>query len=347
MPEENVIPTGKLWKLVIGLFAIALVFVFANVIAGYVARLNAEDDSDQNASALLNRNQIDSLYQSSIEHFDFTDDQISIHKYVDEETGGDRKLYTIQVPRDLPIPVVLQSIFAEFSDEEVTITAREKWFDGDTWFEVYVDEDFKLFANFKVNKELIRNKGKMAFIINDTQDIEAEVLKKILSIPEPITLGMYPSEKAEQLKDDIERNQKEFVVLINDEISEIKYKLSPEYEVNRLKISIKAICNNFEDHNIVLINENTELFQSVAYNFIRDEFLNRNYTVIPLSNLETIRGETTKEKLSDFLSVVNTMDQYSRKTFYLTAADFLILRNEIINARKSGITMLEASKLLK
>ena len=89
--------------------------------------------------------------------------------------------------------------------------------------------------------------------------------------------------------------KKEYVVLLNDDIDELKYKLKNDYSEARLKSSIRSIIGSFPNAAFILVDDNSNLFKSSIFNFVANEFEKRNIKLIKKSSLLDITDESKNQ----------------------------------------------------
>ena len=102
------------------LFSAAFILLITNIFVQ-----NGNEYNSTGTRIILNNDEIDSLFHVSLKNFGLPDESI-LRKNISESAHS----YTIKIPTDLSIPVVLNELNHVFAGVLVTISAVEKSFNG-------------------------------------------------------------------------------------------------------------------------------------------------------------------------------------------------------------------------
>ena len=286
----------------------------------------------------LNGEQIDSLFRWSLHSFGLHDDWIKKRK-----SSKVKYLYKVKIPNDLSIPVILAEINSNFWKSGVTINSLEKNFSGRTIFEIKLEDEIKLRADFDYDKNIFRSAVTAAFILENFElsSIEDSLL---LEIPEPFSPLLIPSTKNFMLSKFIVDKQKTYSVLLNDDITELKYKLKGSYSEDRLMGSLFSIINDFSNATYFFIDDQSDLFNSSAFSYLKSEMVKRKIKLVKLSNIRRLDISDIKVLISSFDNFMKNIEEGENITFLISAENYRNLIPEIKRYRKVGYKFVHPSE---
>ena len=286
----------------------------------------------------LNGEQIDSLFRWSLHSFGLHDDWIKKRK-----SSKLKYLYKVKIPNDLSIPVILAEINSNFWKSGVTINSLEKNFSGRTIFEIKLEDEIKLRADFDYDKNIFRSAVTAAFILENFElsSIEDSLL---LEIPEPFSPLLIPSTKNFMLSKFIVDKQKTYSVLLNDDITELKYKLKGSYSEDRLMGSLFSIINDFSNATYFFIDDQSDLFNSSAFSYLKSEMVKRKIKLVKLSNIRRLDISDIKVLISSFDNFMKNIEEGENITFLISAENYRNLIPEIKRYRKVGYKFVHPSE---
>jgi hypothetical protein len=301
--------------------------------------LNVIDKEDKLVSkkTKLSSGEIDSLFRLSLRNFGLLDDWI--------KEGKSAKIdffYKVKIPKDLSIPVILVEINSNFWESGVTINSAEKIFSGRTILEIKLQDKIMLKADFDYDKKIFRSAGTIAFLLEDFElsSLEDSLL---LEIPEPFSPLLIPSTENLLVSKFIIRKQKTYSVLLNDDIPDLKYKLRDNYSQNRLKGSLLSIINDFPYATYFFIDDQSDLFNSSVFSYLKEELVKRKIKIVKLSSLQKLNFTEMIELINSFDSFMKNADEGESITFLISEDNFRNLLPEIKSYRKVGYKIVHPS----
>jgi hypothetical protein len=250
--------------------------------------------------------------------------------------------YNVQVPPDLPITVLLKDLKKSFYFSDAEVTSKEMKINGKTVIEIYTQGEKKLIASADYKKNLTRNAGQAGIILNLFNSLNENEQINILAAPESFAVVLVPSEESRKIASRLPSYQKDLVVLLNDDIKEIKFRLSDNYDNARLRNSVRSIIGNFSKAAFFIVDDKSKLYHSSIFPFVRKEIERRNIAIIPKSLAAQVTGDNNEELLLNFRSGLNSQNLF----LMISATDFLQLKDEIIEQRKIGFKFISPSRLL-
>jgi hypothetical protein len=318
------------------LFGAALVLLIANLVLNIIEN---ENNSIYNKTE-LSSSEIDSLFRFSMHSLGLLDDWIKESR---SSTVGNS--YKVKIPRDLSIPIILAEINSIFWESGVTINSMEKIFSGRTILEIKSEDEIKLRADFDYAKNIFRSAGTVAFILENFELSSFED-SLLLEIPEPFAPLFVPSTENLLLSKFIFDKQKTYSLLLNDDIPELKYKLKDGYSKNRLKGPLLSIINDFSSATYFFIDDQSDLFNSLIFSYLRDELVKRKIKIVKLSYLEKLDFSETDLLISSFDTFMKNTEEGESITFLISADNFRNLLPEIKSYRKVGYKIVHPSETI-
>ncbi len=318
------------------LFSATLLLLTVNLLINII---NQSIELDQNETN-LNSTEIDSIFLHSLQSFGLLDDWI-------KKTKNSKVIseYKVKVPADLSIPVILAEINKNFWGNDLIINSVEKDFSGRTILNISKTNIIQLKSEFKYDKGIHRSAGTAAFTIEDFE-LSNDEDSLLLQIPEPFSPLLIPSNESSKIKELIINNDKIYLLLLNDDISELKYKLNEGYTRRRLRNSLLAIINTFPDASFFVIDDKSDLFLSTAYSYLQTELTKRKIKLVKLSSLQRLEYEDVNQLNNTFENFLKSAGVEKSITFIITAEGFKTLLPEIERFRKIGYKFVHPSETI-
>ncbi len=286
---------------------------------------------------------LDKILHSTLNNFDFEGNWIKETRL--KSTGGDSlfKSYKLFVPKDLTIPELLVDLFSDFQNAGANLKCSEVKTGNETLLKVFSGNQLKLEITLTYGNGERKN-SKIGIILNDfgLNDLQDSLLT---GIPEPFCIIITPSSKSAGWTEFFKKNNKEYAVLLDDNISELKFRLSAGYSENRINGSLKSILGSFPKAIFYLIDNESDLFNSKDGDFILNELDRRkikHYNIDQFDLLNEQPGNNISQKF-DYLLLTKT--EKSHLNIIVDKNDFEDLLPEISAQRKKGVKILNPSEV--
>ena len=255
--------------------------------------------------------------------------------------------YSIAIPSDLPITVVLNEIFISFKNYNVKIKSEEQKINGKTILKISSGNNLKLAGEFFYDKSISRNAGSIGIFITGITKLTDEKLKTILSIPETFELLLIPSKESSHILKTLKEYKKGYGILLNDDINDLEFKLSSNYSTGRLKSSVRNILGKFPGSSVFIIDNNSKLFSSDIYSMLKEEFTKRKLNLVSEDSFSKLTNEGNNGALRDFRNKVEQTKRWEKAEFVINSEEFRLLQPEIVKYRKVGYKFILPSELIK
>ncbi|MHB1688136.1 MAG: hypothetical protein ACYCVH_12290 [Ignavibacteriaceae bacterium] len=318
-------------KLVYYLFAIAIVLLAANLVVSKIYKKTITHKEDEISDAEINKKFLTAVYD-----FGLQKSWVKQKKISDNSNDSLLTSYSVEVPNDLPIAVILQEIYSSFHYENVQMICHEKTTGGENDLKIYSNDKLKLKAAFKYDSDIRRNAGNIGMIITGLDNLDESKIAKIIMAPETFTAALVPSKKTVQLADSLISNHKQYAVLINDDIKEMNYKLNGHFPEDRLGNAIRSIIGAFPDAQFFIIDDNSNLYSSKAYTFIKSELTKRNIKIILKSSLANLGSDSDEKIENNFRSIAQQTDGGKQVLLEVPADDYFVIKPDITALIKVG-----------
>ena len=291
----------------------------------------------------LSKNQIEKVFFSVLDNYGIEKSWIigKKHKPVDDDSV--KTEYEIKLPYDIPIPVLIKDVNKIIQKDITGLVSEEKKINGKTEIRIYTNEILKLKAFMLPDTSVKRNRCELAFIINNAFDLGSKNFNGFLSIRFPLACTVIPSFQAIAKADSLKQYLKEYVIFLNDDLSESKMKLSADFQKEMLRASIKTITTAFGGASGYIIDEKSVLFRSTIFNLIQDEFKKKNISLIPKSEFIALNPDEEQELHSRFRFYCE--DASITKIFIISYDNFLKILPDLELYNKKGNKVISFSQI--
>ena len=326
--KNNVIQI--LLLLVILLLAVNIVMekLYAPHVSGEKRSLPSSVISKRFLTALRNYN-MDSLWISAVKPKKDDDDSLSFS-------------YKVSVPADLPVSLLLREVQNQFDTSEVNIESTEFRKDNSTELNISSGGYLKLRALMTYNKEIKRSTDTIGFVLTGIDELSNEELNNLLLLPEHFAGVLIPSKHSQELMKTLRSSQKETAVLLNDDISELEFKLNTRYSSRRIRNSVISIIGKFYKAAFFIIDENSDIYNSAHYKSISEEFSKRKITLLKWDSFTRLKNISGENLISEIHS-----SKSSKQIFQVSASEFLEMPPLLEALRKTGYKFAPPSVLIK
>jgi hypothetical protein len=303
-----------------------------------IIKLNKPEES-VTGQAELNTFQVDSLFLYSLNSFGISKEWIK-----EVQNRQTDKSYIVRLPNDLSIPVVLAEINTNFFEKNLTFSSVEKDFSGRTRLTINRGDKIILSAELKYDKEIFRTIRTLAFVIKDFE-LSGSKDSLLLDMPEPFTTLLKPTTESIKLVKYIKDVGKNYSLFIDDDIPELKYRLNESYSQKRLKSSLYSIVKDFSDASFFLIDDNSDMFASTSFDFIKLEMEKRKISILLLSELIHLNYDDEIQIKISFDNYLRELKEDESILFLLSADGFRTLLHEIERYRKTGVKIIHPGEI--
>jgi hypothetical protein len=328
-------------KIALALFAIVLILLVLNIgITKYVQR----NDPPKNKKSLSGI-EIDKNFRTALFNYGFPQNWITNKKL--KKISGDSlySAYSIKVPNDVPIQVLILEMQNLFWNDDVTVSAEEITSSKKSLIKISSDNKLKLAAELYYDENVKREYGSISFLVYDLPLQTEDDLKEFFNTPEIFLPVLIPSENSKKRLTTLEKLNKQFALLLNDDIDELNFKMSDNYSDNRIKKSIKEIVGNFYQSLFFIVDDQSDLYKSQKYNLIESELLKRKIKLVKTSELISFSTNNMSGEES-FKNIIKYINKDDKKVLLLTADEFTSIVQLLPSFRKIGYRFVYAGDVI-
>ncbi len=331
-------------KIIISLFIIVIILLIANITLDSIWGNKTKPEFKKQ----IDLKETERLFKESLANLGIEKSWISIQKKRNKAPAFPEKdypSYSVAIPSDLPITVVLNEIFISYKNYDVNIKSEEEKINGKTLLKISAGNNLILNSEFFYNKSISRDAGNIGIFITGIAGLTGEDAKTFLSIPETFELLLEPSKESSEILKMLKEYKKEYGILLNDNITDLEYKLSTKYSTGRLKSSIRNLLGKFQNSSIFIIDDHSNLFSSDIFPLLKEEFKKRKLQLLREDSFSNLTAISNSSALKDFRDKISETKRGEKAEFIVTADEFRLLQPEIIKYRKIGYKFILPSKL--
>jgi len=313
------------------MFGIVVILLICNII---IAKYIDKNEQPKNREALTGI-EIDKSFQSALKNYGFSDSWISKRKIKNITGDSVFATYSVKVPNDIPIHLLILELKNIFWENEVSLEAEEIVSGKRTLLQLSSEDKLKLAAEFYYDAKVIRQFGTVSFLVNDLPLQNEEILNSFLKTPELFYTVLTPKDDSKKCLTELSKAGKRYALMLDDNITELNFKLSGNYSDDKIKKSMKEIVGTFYNAAFFIIDDRSDLFLSKKYPLIESELLKRGIILVPKSKFESLSSQkvNAEDKFQDFMLTVQKNDE---KVLIVNADDFLTISTLIPSYRKTG-----------
>ncbi len=322
------------------LFAISVIILAANVAASKLIKHNMNGSLKDDSA-----NQIKQTFLKDLNDFGLQKNWI--RREVEHSPADNFYSYNVQVPNDLPIPVILSDIYGSFKSTDASLKCIEKVIGGRTILNIYIDKRLKLVSQFDYDKDIRRNAGNVGLIVYGLDQLNPKSASEIIKFPQSFVAAIIPSKSSTQLAANLAANRKQYAILLNDNIKDIEFQLSKNFSDYRIKTVVSSIVGAFHDAAFFIIDDNSSLYSSPAFSVIKNEFAKRGIKLVHESTQALVPDGSSSEVKKNFRKLVVAERLGDNKIICVNADNFTLLEPEIFSLIKIGYKFINPTLIMK
>lgn len=321
-------------NLFITLIAIAILLLAANIIL----QRNSSDINKNDVS--IKEKNLSERFRNILSDFGVNDKYIKESKFVDKRSDQETIKFIIQVPKDLSIPEILLDVHRSFVKDSLEINSVEKKKGGETKLEIKSGTLTLLQAEFYYAKNYSRDKGNISFIIYDASPANQSTIQLIQS-PTKLNFLVRPEITIQPFLESIKKNNQQYSILIDDDITEQRYKLGLGFSEKRVITVLKTLVTEYKNAVCFIVDTNSDFYGSQGYEIFKRELLKRNINLFTTSDFVNLVNNETLPIV--FNEEVDSLNNVKSKIFLLDEETFLVLNPEILKYQKQGYRVIPGS----
>ena len=321
-------------RIIQSLFGIAAALLVINIFVE-----NKEPEIIRNLPSKISLLQLDSIFTVELHDFGIGDDWYKRISVSNPNYDSLKYVYHITVPADLPRISLLRDIQKKFSAYDVQLKISERKQNTESDIKFYRNGYLVSQAIFKRSFDRFRRAGELKIILlNDWDGIPNT---GYLKLPFNLDIALRPSTENIAVADSIISSGKGFVLLIDDLISDNDYLLEESLGKRKLKSSVNRICSDFKNARLFVIDVRSDVFNSISYNLIRDQFRANAFSLVSLQRLQIFNSGAPAELKSRFRFLIDNIKPDEQRTIVVHSEIFDHIRGEIDRAVQLGVRLIK------
>lgn len=330
-------------KIIVYLLAASFILLLGNIIVDRFHKV--KPGLPYPGRSILAAGEINDLFEDAVCEFGIEKSWIQRKPLGTDQSGDATFSYNVKVTADLPVTLILNELNRRFLEHGLTITAKELRKEKTTTVKILREKKVLLQADFVTDPEAVRSAATIGFIIKEIDKLSDKEFSEFLSLPENYTILLNPSEKAEKASKAIVEQNKEYIVVLDDNIDEVRFKFADDYSDKRLNTSVRTILGVFGNSKLFLIDDASDFYKSRQYVVVKSAFEKRKLNLVPLSSFTEIKSREDKDLQSMFRYYCESNTSAQGRVFSVTARNFLELKDMIDLYRKKGCKFIFPSQL--
>jgi len=331
--------TNKKRNIIKYLVAAAVILLLVNILIENKKKTPKEKNANELSVA-----QIEEVFFKVLDEYGIEDSWVTKKKYKPSEDDSVRTEYFVKLPSDLPVPMIIKEVNSIIQKDITAFVSEEKKIYGTTEIRIYTNETLKLKVTLMPDKENVRSRNELAFIISDAVNLNDNDFRMFLGVYFPVSALVVPDKSNLARTDSLRKYSKEYAVLISNDIADPATKLNPDYQKQLLHGSIGNILSFFKDALCVIIDEKSRLFRSQLNGFVSDDFKRRGYPVYRLSELISLDSKEETELYYRFNTACIDTAGSRQKVYLVSFENFEKLFTGIEKMKKKGNKIIPLSK---
>lgn len=257
-------------------------------------------------------------------------------KYISSKKFDSLKfVYDVKVPSDLYIIDFIKEVNKSFIGKNTKMVVEERDMRRLCDVKFFNGENLLLQVFFKKNDTFERSTANLAITADFSNGIENESLAEISKMHFPVNYLLLPEESAAEFTK--QNKFADYLIIINDSGDDDRFRLSGIANRTKLLRSVKNLKLMFPGAAAFAVDENSGVYSGASYYFIKEEFRKNNMTIIGLSKLKKLNGESPEDLKSRFSFLCTQALQQGDELILISPDDLQLLNSQISEYRKKGV----------
>ncbi len=331
--------SGKFRLAFLLLFALAIFLLLLNIILSFFTPKEIKPNSEEISAAEINQ-----LFNKSVDEFYLGNEHLQKIKSPKKKEDSLLFAYRLTLPYDVPIPVLLKSVFDNFREKNVEISSTELVLNKKSILEISSGYKEKFYTELIQDTSLHRNNGSLAFVLTDYENLSADELNKLLATPESFAFLLQPEKESAEFTKTILENRKEYIVELTASSPNSEFTFEENFPLVRNKLAINSLLRYYPRNNFFFVHQRSTLLSSNAYEKVRKEFLKKKYKLFSSNSFANLSGLKEDECEKHFFAEAGGMQKGGVKLVILPANYFLNSIDKIAKVKKRGIKFIPATE---
>jgi hypothetical protein len=248
--------------------------------------------------------------------------------------------YTVRIPVDVPAELIMLDLSEYYRDKNAVVSSKELVKGTRSLMELNSAGETVLSAEFIYEKNIKRKISTLAFILLNINRLNENEISGLLALTDNYTVALDPSTKNRDMSYLLKGKGKEYSLIINNNISELKYRLDDKFSDKKLTITIESITAHFPEAVYFILDDIPVIYSQRVDDLLHKEFDKRKMKYKYLKEFKQIRNISSPEEFREYINV------HGDQVFTIDASEFLKYKDELKTLRKRGIKVSNLSALV-
>ena len=323
-------------NIIIALFSFAFLLLILNALISQIIKPSANKIESKEISS----EEINNKFLTCVKVFGIREEWIQVQKLNKNANDSIKYYYNISVPKDLSIALVLNEIINSFGKGETDYSSKETSIKGSkkkgiTLFILKSGGFDKLKAEFVYNPDSKRASNSVGFLVFGFNSPDTVKQYELINSPENYLAVLIPSKDALEKIKRLKARDKDYAVMLTDEITDLDYKFNSKYSIDRLKISLRSLLGDFPGTAAFLYDSKSDFASTPIFQWIKREIEKRKIKFLDINRFNMIEEGGTS--LNDSIEhLLNQADENKTEIIFVSEENYAKLNPEIIKYRKVG-----------
>lgn len=329
-------------KIIYTLISFTALLILLNVVLGLLKKdvIIVKNNND------VTRLDIEKSFTSVIKKFGIKDSWVKKKNINDKTLDSISYKYKIEIPVDVPIPMILKELSNKLKNGNAKVTSTEKTNFGSTILKIKTGNCVKLVAEINYKKEIFREYSSIAFIIKNLDKLSKTEFDKLLNTPIKFAALLPLQIKSVDIAEKILKSKRTYFIFLDDDSDNIKFELDEDINVNTLKKNVASIVSSFNSPRHFFISNKGTGFSNSFVNYLKEEFKRKGRKVLNLNSFVNLKGENEKDLNSLLGFHLNNIKPSESKTFFIGIEDWDSIQHNINTYLKKGNKLKPPSQIL-
>jgi hypothetical protein len=252
------------------------------------------------------------------------------------------KNYSVTIPADLPIPVVLADIYRSFSFSNINITSIETRMNWANYIILDANDGNKIYYDLRRSETLHRSATEIVIVINDITALDEKTRSIWLEEDNLACYIFSPSRENIRIARLLDDNDREYMLKLDEKTEDPEFKLKSGFKPARLQQSLDAIIRSFSQCEKFIVTESA--WHSGFATQIGADLKANAKEVIPDENHLLAPQFTTAQDAESFLDRICSDKAKSGIILETNHENYQMMRNGLETIQNRGVRIISLSQ---
>lgn len=318
-------------RVIYSLVIVAVILLLINIIVEFISTPEVIIVNNE-----IKTSQIEEIFISSLWTHGILEQWISAKVIDNAKYDSLKQVYYVDIPKDLQVVSVISGLSENFAGKPVKLVTEERVNHSNSTVKIYSNGVLKLEAFINQSDKIRREFSEITMIVKSGGSLDEEQQEKLKKVKISYTLLYTPTEDLLNEMDLIKKYSSSIAVLISNDIDDDKYEMEADANKSKLSRNVVNLISDYGRNRAYILDEQAEIYSSVAFPYVRDEFNKRGIELKRLSDFVDLRGKPLGQVKSILKFHCDNGKGKQRRFLIVGLDDFFGLQQDIEKYRKLG-----------